>query len=481
MYDFNFADLVIASKKHWKLVLLYTVVTFMVIGAITMFLVPQHWSAQASIALGNQATPSSALGGVLSSALGSAASSILGQLSNQGPSTDLYTLLLQSWDTRRRVVEKCQLQKVVGERLKEGAIDDLAKLAEVDAQPPTSVSVTIYLKGTPRGLMPGDDKDLKTRELCVSVINAYTQALQEELNGLRLSSASSDRIFLEQQMPPAKAKFEEAEAKLFKWEGHNHQPSPTTAGALIAQELITVVQTQIQSQIQAQGDSAAIAEGEKLLGGQKEMLIAGNSESLNPQIIALASGIASVEQQIAQQEVFYHKTPEHPDVQQLLVQKQKLIDQLGTAYKELMIPASKAYARNAVYDQMRGALVAAEVDKTASDAKVKGLDAVLEMGKRQVEQLSGQAVDYARLEEDVVLNQAIYETIMKNYEAALLTEKAEEPIFFIVDPPVVPYKKSSPSTLMAIVVGIFLGVFLGVGAANKRERKRARAREAERV
>src|ERR1035437_4100790 len=98
MYDFNFADLLIVGKKNWKLLGLWALIGLAVIGAATVFLIPQTWSASASIALGNQASSTSMLGGMLSSAMGGAAASLLGNLASSGPTTDLYTLLLESWD-----------------------------------------------------------------------------------------------------------------------------------------------------------------------------------------------------------------------------------------------------------------------------------------------------------------------------------------------------------------------------------------------
>jgi uncharacterized protein involved in exopolysaccharide biosynthesis len=474
MYDFNFADLLVVSKRNWKLLGLSGLVGLIVIGALTMFVIPQKWSAEAAIALGNQTSSNSMLGSMLSATMGNSSLSGLLGVSSSGPTTDLYTLLLMSWDTRRRVVEKCGLQKLFKEDLKDAAIDDMAKAAEVDATPPASCTVMVTLSGTPRGLFPANDKDLQIRKKTVECVNAYTQALTEELAGLQISPSKTDRLFLEQQMPQAKAKFDKAQIALTRWEAKNHLPSPTTAGSLLAQELMTVIQAQVTAQIQAQGDASAVAEGQRLLKGQKEMVLAGNSESLNPQIVAIANGLAAVDQQLAQQEIFSHKTAEHPDVKQLEVQKQELMRQLTAAYKELMLPATTAESRNAVYDTMRGAIVAAQVDKIASDAKVRGLNGVLNEGKHQVETLAGASLDYARLWEDVVLSQSLYETITKNYEAMLLTEKAEEPIFFVVDPPVIPYKKTSPSTVLAIVIGLLLGLIVGVNLSYRKERRLAR-------
>lgn len=472
MYDFNFADLFTASKKHCKLIILVALLVCAAIGAITIWVIPQKWSASASIALGNQATSTSAIGSLLSGSLGSAAGA-LGGLGQQGPTTDIYELLLRSWETRRQVVERCGLQKVLKENTKEAAIDDLGKLVQVDTNPPTSCSVTVNLPGTPRGLLPAKNVDMDIRKLTVECVNTYSDVLEEELDGLRISAAKSQRIFLQEQEPIAKAKFDKAQVALAKWSAKNHLPSPTTAGSLLASELETVIQNMITAQIQSQADARAIAEGKRLLAGQREMVPSATSETLNPQITGLMTSLTSVEQQLAQQQIFYLKTEEHPDVKQLLVQKQALMAQLEAAYKQQMLPATRAMARSTVYDTMTGALLTAMVDKAASDAKDKGLQAVLQMGKRRVETLAGQGLEYARLWEEVVLTQAVYENVTKQYQVALLSEKGDEPIFFVVDPPIVPYKRTFPSLSIALIVGLMLGLMVGVGIAFRRERRAA--------
>ena len=62
---------------------------------------------------------------------------------------------------------------------------------------------------------------------------------------------------------------------------------------------------------------------------------------------------------------------------------------------------------------------------------------------------------------------------MKQYEAAVLNEKAEEPVFFVIDPPVVPWKKTSPSLGLNGMLGLLLGLLAGVVWAVRRRPEEA--------
>ena len=468
MYDFNFADILIASKRHWKRILLAAIIGSVAIGANTVFLTPRQWSATATIVLGNQTSGGSALGAMLSGIGGSGLPGF-GSLSSQGPTTDLYQILLRTWDTRRQVVEACGLQTILKQERKAKAIAALGEITKVDTNPPTSVTISISLPGTPRGLFPPDDSDIKIRQLTVTCINTYTELLKKDLDGLRITSAKSQRVFLEEQVPEARIKFYQAQAALLAWQAREHLSSAPRAAEMLTDELVAVQKSLIEAQIEARSYAQASTRARQLLLAEAEMLPAARMETQNPQIAGLTKALAELEQQLAEQQTFYHKTPEHPDVRRLLIQRDELAAQLNEAYKSAMLPASATTTRNPSHDALSGQLLTAQVQQAASQAKVVGLQGALEQGKRRVEDLSGTSLEYAKLYEAVEMTKAVYEIVTKQYEAARLTEKAEEPIFFVVDPPVVPYKKSYPSTTLSIAVGLLLGLMAGAAWAFYKE------------
>lgn len=468
MYDLSFSDVLAASLKRWKLVLVLAAIGAVLFAAVTVFLIPRQWTAKATLVLGNQSTNSSAISAMLSGLAGTALTNFTAQ---QGPTTDLYDLLLRSWDTRSRVAQRLELQKILGERSEPETIERLGKLTRVDVSPPTSVSISVVLPGSPRGLFPAPDSDMAIRQLAVTCVNTYTQVLQTQLDALRLSSAKSQRVFLETQLPTARAKYYAAQEALANWQRQEKVPSPPRIGEVLSDELADVQKALTTAEIEARAQAQAASRARELLAAESEMLVSSKTETQNPQIALLTRNLAELEQQLAEQEVFYHKTAEHPDVQRLRVQKEELLAQLSTAYRQQMQPASVAITRNTAFESLRGQWLNATVAKGAAEARAQGLRAALARGKQRVETLSGMSLEYARLYEQLQMAEAVYETVVKQYEAARLSEKAEEPIFFVTDPPVLPYKKTGPSTSLSVIAGLILGLVLGMGWAYWRERR----------
>lgn len=468
MYDFNFADLLVAGRRHRKLLLLTSLAGMILLGAQAVFLAPREWTSTTTIVLGNQTSAASNLSAMLSGMAGVS-------LASEGPSTDMYEVLLRSRETRRQVVEACGLQQVFGKSRLEDAIESLGTAARVDTQPPSTVLLSVSLSGTPRGLQPPEDSDRAIRELTVTCINKYLEILQKQLDTLRISSSKSQRVFLESQIPQARSKLYAAQQALADWQAREGLPAPTKLGDTLADELAEVQKNLTAAEIEARGQGQAAAQAQRLLREQSEMVPGTRTETRNPQIEALSENLADLEKRLAEERVFNHKTDEHPDVRQLLVQKEEVLAQLAAAYQQSLQPASASETRNTAFDALRTQLLSAQVAQAAADSRAQGLRSVLAQGRARVNALVGAGTEYARLYQNVQLAGAVYETVVKQHEAARLSEKAEEPIFFVIDPPTVPHKKSAPSTSVSLVTGLLLGFLLGLGLAYRRELRLAAA------
>jgi uncharacterized protein involved in exopolysaccharide biosynthesis len=71
-------------------------------------------------------------------------------------------------------------------------------------------------------------------------------------------------------------------------------------------------------------------------------------------------------------------------------------------------------------------------------------------------------VTYADLYRRVTMQEAIYETLTKQYELAKVQEAKEIPPVKVLDEPDVPERKSSPHRLTIVLDGVLLSVFAGI-------------------
>jgi uncharacterized protein involved in exopolysaccharide biosynthesis len=79
-----------------------------------------------------------------------------------------------------------------------------------------------------------------------------------------------------------------------------------------------------------------------------------------------------------------------------------------------------------------------------------------------IRQLPLLGVDYADFMRNVKVQEAVFETLTREYELAKVQEAKEIPTVKVLDQPLVPQKKSFPPRLLFIVVGSVLGVFMGI-------------------
>jgi tyrosine-protein kinase Etk/Wzc len=72
-------------------------------------------------------------------------------------------------------------------------------------------------------------------------------------------------------------------------------------------------------------------------------------------------------------------------------------------------------------------------------------------------------LEYIRKERDVKYHQLLFDLLARQYEAARMDEAKAAPVIQVVDPALVPEKKSAPFRALWAIVGCALGFFLSTG------------------
>jgi uncharacterized protein involved in exopolysaccharide biosynthesis len=70
-------------------------------------------------------------------------------------------------------------------------------------------------------------------------------------------------------------------------------------------------------------------------------------------------------------------------------------------------------------------------------------------------------LEYLRAAHELAYRQALFDMLMKQYDAARLDEAKEAAIIQVVEPAIEPDQKSSPKRALIVLLSIFVGFFAG--------------------
>jgi len=155
------------------------------------------------------------------------------------------------------------------------------------------------------------------------------------------------------------------------------------------------------------------------------------------------------------------------------VQMQALIDSIANiqaqiAVKEVQLKAARTFA-------------------TAQNPEIKRLQAELAGLKKELKNLEAKAgrdnpnfipafeeipkagMEYARRLRDLKFQETLYETLLQQYQAAVMAEASEGLVLQVIDPAIPPELKIKPRRKLMLIVAGFLGLFVGIFAAFIKE------------
>ena len=88
-------------------------------------------------------------------------------------------------------------------------------------------------------------------------------------------------------------------------------------------------------------------------------------------------------------------------------------------------------------------------------------------------QVPQKGLEVIRKQRDVLYHETLFEMLAKQYENARIDEARDAPVLQLLDPAVVPDRRSSPHRTLMVLGGLILGAFLGVFWVLVRDRLRS--------
>ncbi|MEG3066585.1 GNVR domain-containing protein [Acetomicrobium sp.] len=85
------------------------------------------------------------------------------------------------------------------------------------------------------------------------------------------------------------------------------------------------------------------------------------------------------------------------------------------------------------------------------------------------EEIPKAGMEYARRLRDLKFQETLYETLLQQYQAAVMAEASEGLVLQVIDPAIPPELKIKPRRKLMLIVAGFLGLFIGIFAAFIKE------------
>ncbi|MCS7254752.1 MAG: Wzz/FepE/Etk N-terminal domain-containing protein [Armatimonadota bacterium] len=429
-----------------KFIILATIGGIFLSGFIAACLMPRTYSATASVLMPVAPTPQ------LQSLLGALAAQadLAGGFITQ-PKAELYRAVLESRRIRERVIRKTGLMDYFNVNIIDDAIEELSKATKISVKDPT-VKVSVKLVGTPRfplwrpkhprGFEYGEN-DGRVKQLVARVANEYVEALSDFLKTTKVARSRVYREFIEQRLKEVKHAYEHIPIV-------PNLPTPMAAALLdgsVARLVDRYAQLSVEVTKAEAEANATIAQLERL----SKLLDLQVKQGLTPVLERLKERLQQEEFAYASLRLKYGE--EHPLVRE---QKGRVAEARQQLDKEIQRWSESAK------EQIAPGLAELQAQYVAASARANALQRMLKQTENELNSLTLSMDKWRRKRVEFEIAENAYKLLMDQLLRAQMAERYEGIEVEVLDRAVPPYKHTTPSIKLAIVIGGFLALILSV-------------------
>ena len=204
------------------------------------------------------------------------------------------------------------------------------------------------------------------------------------------------------------------------------------------------------------------------LSDSEKALMEEITNTNNPMIIALRGKIADLEAQKVGQMVdegWDEKSLQARDFNRRIIDMKSKLTNIA---ETLILSGWSEEAPFAASQEIINTIVEQEVEVHSARSRAAEYKKLVDQMSRRLTSLPVETLQYARLERELKLNEALYLTMKQKYEESRITEAGQMGKVRILDPALIA-TKVKPNKKMNLLFGILLGIGLGTGYAFVRE------------
>jgi uncharacterized protein involved in exopolysaccharide biosynthesis len=420
-------------RKHLRPIIIFCFVTTFIAGVITYFFLPKKY--QSNVVFYLDEGTQSGLSAALSAQLGGFGRLLPGA---SGTKADLCSEFV----TARQFLQEI----LVAEGLPNEP-EDIEKFRD-------NISVELRTTGALMISVLAREPELAYR-LTERIFAHYRQVVESQEKSL----SSSHLKYVEEQFAKSAQRLANAEEAILAFQKSKGIPVlPENINRAIT-FFAELEKTRMQTDITLTGAKTALAEIDRLMSEEAPMIKAELIESLNPILQQYQRNLTDLELELAKARETY--TDQHPVVKGLLARKEELLHRISEE-KEFIL-SSEMTTPNPVYQALAQKYVDGQIQLAGEEAKKSALDKYYREQSEKLAQLPAELLDYGRLVREQKVAEQIYIMLASQLEQAKLDEAREERItIHVLDAPVIPHKKHSPSTVKNMAITGFLTLLISI-------------------
>jgi polysaccharide biosynthesis transport protein len=319
-----------------------------------------------------------------------------------------------------------------------------------------------------------------SREKVADVTNAVAAFYVQQNDQMRTNEAIRTTAFLRTQLAEAKRELDRHEAALRDYTTRYTGQLPEQVGVNLA----TLERLNTQLRLNGEQQIRIIEQRDKLLDGLRDTSViarATASGDISPEAIERLKKIDEQKQKLSQAETQF--TDRHPDVVRLreqLAAMEREHEQALAAEKrqreqaEAAALAATAEDPSAPVPQLRRrTMEALDAELVTLREEEAGIRSAIGGFEQRLESSPQRMQEYQSITRDWSASKDLYDSLMKRYDEAQLTESMETgqagERFRVLEPALPPEGPSAPNRVRLLIMGLLLAFFAAAGAVLVRE------------
>jgi succinoglycan biosynthesis transport protein ExoP len=432
--EINLADLWAAIKKHLRPIAWVMFTAMFLTGIVTFFWIPKQY--QSEVAFYIHEKNSSGMFSAVASQMGALGGLLPSLGGGGGASADLCADIILA----RQFVTRILKAEGLPHRPKD--IKKFQKKVTVKKLKSGVVTITVLAK----------DPKLVYR-LAQRIYKRYQDVIENEI----YHTNNTNRIFIEGQLAKGETRLERAEQKLLAYQQQNGILMLPEEAQKAIEYFAELEKTKLEVTLGLDEARQRMQEADLVFAKNGSKVKETVRTAVNPALQQYKIDLTAIEVKLA--EARETLTDQHPTVKALLAQRAELMDQMQREEQSIASP-------EVAEEYLKGL-----VEVAGLEARRDSLAAIYTEKQAQLDRLPQELLQYGRLFREQKVAEQIYILLVSQLEQARIAEAKDVNVEIqMIDAPLVPDKKHSPSTALNMLLAGMLTGFLGVGWAVFKER-----------